>query len=67
MSSAIVDVSQIKINISRYDTLIPKNIPVSLSVLHDLEYNNTLSLYSKYKNVKRRSSSERNTLKVFKE
>ncbi len=30
--------------------IIPKNIPIAMSMLHDLEYNNTLSLYSTYKN-----------------
>jgi hypothetical protein len=56
--------------------IIPKNIPIAISMLHDLEYNNTLSLYSTYKNNnfnnnyninlhrnKRRSSSEKNSLK----
>ncbi len=40
-----------------------KNIPISSSILYDLEYNNTLSLYSAYKNIstKRRSYSEKNT------
>ncbi len=40
-----------------------KNIPISSSILYDLEYNNTLSLYSVYKNNsnKRRSCSEKNT------
>ncbi len=40
-----------------------KNIPISSSILYDLEYNNTLSLYSAYKNnlTKRRSYSEKNT------
>jgi len=40
-----------------------KNIPISSSILYDLEYNNTLSLYSVYKNNsnKRRSYSEKNT------
>ena len=53
----------------------PKNIPVSVSILHDLEYNNNIiSLYSAYNNrksnrsfkcnhTKRRSYSERNGLK----
>ena len=38
-----------------------KNIPVSNSLLHDLEYSHTLSLYSSYtsKLQKRRAYSER--------
>jgi hypothetical protein len=45
------------------------NIPVSNSILHDLEYNNTVSLYSTYKNKlnKRRSYSENNSYKFIKE
>jgi hypothetical protein len=40
-----------------------KNIPISSSILYDVEYNNTIALYSTYKdNIKRRSYSERNTI-----
>lgn len=50
-----------------------KNIPISISILHDLEYNNNISLYSSYNpsvinkalNNKRRSNSEKNTSKHY--
>lgn len=62
-SNLIEKIQQIKYNIEISKK--PKNIPISTSVLYDLEYNNNLSLYSAYKNTlnKRRSSSERNSTK----
>ncbi len=47
---------------NKLDTI--KNIPVSNSILYDVEYNNTVALYSTYKDTtyKRRSYSEKNNV-----
>lgn len=47
----------------------PKNIPVSISILHEQEYNNICTLFNLFKDniKKRRAFSEKNNNKEYKE
>lgn len=43
----------------------PKNIPISISILHEQEYNNLCLLVTPTKFKKRRAFSERSTEKLY--